>query len=335
MNSNWPTDFEALPMVDVYLPMMKAAAIVSAGQLGLFEALSQQPLTLSELTKAIGASEFGVSHLTDFLLAVGYLEREGGRLKNAPHSTRWFTKAGNVDYTAGLLWTAESWTLMSGLTAAVKRGAPAKTLWESMREQPHWGPAFSSYMHAFAQHLSPDILQATRLPDNAKRMLDLGGSHGLHSIGFCKKYQALESWIVDLPESLTDTARTVDAHGLTGRIHVKPGNLLAGEWGENYDVVLYLSVAHNQTAADNAKVFGDIGKSLRRGGTLIVHEYLTGAPMDVYDAAFRLTLLVETATQTYSLSEYQAWLEAADFEAPHVIELQPREKGSLLVAVKR
>ncbi len=331
----WPTDFEALPMVDVYLPMMKAAAIVSAGQLGLFEALSQGPLTLPELARAIDASEFGAAHLSDFLLAVGYLLRDGERLQNAPHTTRWFTKAGNVDYTAGLLWTAESWTLMSGLTAAVRRGAPAKTLWESMREQPHWGPAFSSYMHAFARHLSPDILAKVNVPDEARRMLDLGGSHGLHSIGFCKKHQQLESWIVDLPESLTDTARTVKSHGLEGRIHVKPGNLLSGHWGDEFDIVLYLSVAHNQTAADNAKVLGDIGRALKPNGVLVIHEYLTGAPMDAYDAAFRLTLLVETATQTYSLPEYQGWLAAAGFHPPTVLELSPREKGSLLVAVKR
>ena len=39
---------------------------------------------------------------------------------------------------AGLLWTAESWGLMGHLTAAVRQGAPEKTLWEPMQERPHW-----------------------------------------------------------------------------------------------------------------------------------------------------------------------------------------------------
>ncbi len=322
-------------MVDVYLPMMKAAAIISAGQLGLFEALSKTALTVSELAQALDASVSGIEHLSDFLRAVGYLEFSDGRLKNAPHATRWFTRASNIDYTAGLLWTAESWTIMSHLTDAVKKGAPKRTLWESMRERPTWGPAFSKYMHAFAQHLSPDILEHVKVPQGARRLLDLGGSHGLHSIGFCRKHPQLEAVIVDLPESLTDTERIVEKAGLRGRIHLKHGNLLDGHWGENYDIVLYLSVAHNQTAADNAKVIGDIGKALNPGGMLVIHEYLTGAPMDAYDAAFRLTLLVETATRTYRLEDYQQWLQEGGFGPAQHVLLSPKEKGSLLVAHKQ
>ncbi len=67
----------------------------------------------------------------------------------------------------------------------------------------------------------------------------------------------------------------------------------------------------------------------------MIHEYLTGAPLDVYDAAFRLTLLVETATRTYGLEEFSAWLEAAGFEPPVRVDLEPREKGSLLLARRR
>jgi predicted O-methyltransferase YrrM len=332
---DWPIEFSELPMVDVYLPMMKAAAIISAGQLGLFEALSRTALTVPELAQALGASVSGIEHLSDFLRAVGYLDSSEGKLKNAPHATRWFTRASNIDYTAGLLWTAESWTMMSQLTAAVRKGAPNKTLWESMRERPTWGPAFSKYMHAFAQHLSPDILQHVQVPLGARRLLDLGGSHGLHAIGFCRKHPGLDAVIVDLPESLTDTERIIEKAGLRGRITLRHGNLLDGQWGENYDLALYLSVAHNQTATDNAKVIGEIGRVLNPGGMLVIHEYLTGAPMDAYDAAFRLTLLVETATRTYSLEQYEHWTQSAGFGPVQQVVLTPKEKGSLLVALKR
>ena len=334
MKTAWP-DPSDLPMVDVYLPMMKAAAIISAGQLGLFEALADGPLRVEALSKAIGASHEGTAHLSDFLVAVGYLLQTPEGLVNAPHAARWFTGRGRVDYTAGLLWTAESWTLMSQLTAAVRQGAPAKTLWESMQERPHWGPIFSSYMHAFARHLGPDLLDKVPLPPGATRLLDLGGSHGLHSIAFCRRYPELDAVIVDLPTALTKTRATLADAALSERIRLREGNLLDGDWGEGYDVVFYLSVAHNQTAADNERVLGHIGRVLRPGGLLLVHEYLTGAPLDVYDAAFRLTLLVETATRTYSFEELSGWIIGAGLEPPRRIDLEPREKGSLLVARKR
>jgi predicted O-methyltransferase YrrM len=322
-------------MVDIYLPMMKAAAIISAGQLRLFEALADGPLPVARLAEAVGASEVGIRHLADFLVAVGYLTEGPEGLANSRRAARWFTGRGDVDYTAGLLWTAESWGLMGQLTAAVRQGAPEKTLWASMQERPHWGPIFSSYMQAFARHLGPDLLAQVVLPEGALRMLDLGGSHGLHSVGFCRRYPALESVIVDFPSALTQTEAMLAEQGLSDRVQVRPGNLLEGSWGEGYDVVLYLSVAHNQTAADNQRMLGHIGAVLRPGGLLVIHEYLTGAPLDVYDAAFRLTLLTETATRTYSFEEFSGWLASAGFEPPRRVDLLPREKGSLVLARRR
>ncbi len=331
----WPAGSDELPMVDVYIPMMKAAAIISAGQLRLFETLADGPLPVPRLAQAIGASELGIRHLADFLVAVGYLTESAEGLANAPRATRWFTGRGDVDYTAGLLWTAESWGLMGHLTAAIQKGAPVKTLWESMQERPHWGPIFSSYMQAFARHLGPDLLKRVTLPDGALRLLDLGGSHGLHSVGFCRKYPKLEAVIVDFPSALTETEAMLAREGLSTRISVKPGDLLHGDWGHGYDLVLYLSVAHNQTAEDNRRMVAHIGSVLNPGGLLVIHEYLAGAPLDVYDAAFRLTLLVETATRTYSFDEFSAWLSAGGFAPPARIDLEPREKGSLLLARKR
>lgn len=322
-------------MVDVYLPMMKAAAIISAGQLRLFEALSNGPMHLPELAAAIGASEIGAGHLTDFLIAIGYLVQTDSGIGNAPHAERWFTGRGGVDYTAGLLWTAESWSLMSNLTASVRKGAPEKTLWKSMQERPHWGPIFSSYMHAFAQHLGPDLLAQVKLPSGSRKLLDLGGSHGLHSIGFCREYPGLNAVIVDLPSALTETQATLDTAKLSDRISLRPGNLLEGDWGDGYDVVFYLSVAHNQTASDNQRVIEHIARVLKPGGLLLIHEYLSGTKLDVYDAAFRLTLLVETATRTYSFEEIGGWLAASGFEPPRRVDLEPHEKGSLIVATRR
>lgn len=331
----WPEGSEELPMVDVYLPMMKAAAIISAGQLHLFEALAGGPLPAARLAERVGASEAGLRHLADFLIAIGYLTEGPEGLANAPRAARWFTSSGDVDYTAGLHWTAASWGLMGHLTAAVRQGAPQQTLWATMQERPEWGPTFSGYMMAFARHLGPDLLARVRPPEGARRMLDLGGSHGLHSVGFCRRYPALESVIVDFPSALTRTEAMLVREGLESRVSVRPGNLLDGDWGQDYDLVLYLSVAHNQTAEDNRRVLAQIGSVLRPGGLLVIHEYLTGTPLDVYDAAFRLTLLTETATRTYSQQEFEGWLAAAGFEPPVREDLSPREKGSLLFATRR
>ena len=62
-----------LPMLDVYMPMMKSAAIVSAGRLGLFEALAKGPLSVAQLAEKIQSSIKGVATLADFLIALGFI----------------------------------------------------------------------------------------------------------------------------------------------------------------------------------------------------------------------------------------------------------------------
>lgn len=323
-----------LPMADVFLPMMKSAALISAGQLGLFQALAEGPLEVAALAARLGCAESGVTRLADLLVSVGYLRREGPCLANAPQAARWFTAQGEVDYTAGLLWTGEAWGLMASLADCVREGGPRVTLWERMESQPGWGPVFSRYMAAFARHLGPDLLKHVPVPLDARRLLDLGGSHGLHAIGFCRRYAALEAVIVDQASALVDTPQTLREAGMDSRIRTVAGDLRDADWGEGYDVVLFLSVMHNQGAEDNRRSVARIAAALRPGGVLVIHEYPADAPLGAYDAAFRVTLLTETGTATHGTADLQAWLAEAGFQPPRRVVLDPPEKGTLFIATR-
>jgi SAM-dependent methyltransferase len=327
-----PTGSAELAMLDVYMPMMKSSAIISAGRLGLFEALSAGPLSATQLAEKITSSLKGTATLADFLVALGYLERQGELLANTASTQRWFTSAGQVDYTPGLLWTHEAWPMMGGLAEAVRSGHPERTLWDAMVEHSHLGELFSSYMAAFASDLGPDLLRHVPVAPEHHRLLDLGGSHGLHAIRFCRRYSQLSAVIVDLPSALTETGTTIAKEQLSERIRLCPGDLQEQDWGSEHDLVFYLSVAHNHTAEENRKIIQRIGDTLTPGGLLVIHEYLAETPLDALDAAFRLTLLLETGTQTYRYEDCCNWLMAAGFVAVERIDLDPREKGSLLLA---
>ena len=329
-----PTGSAELPMLDVYMPMMKSAAIVSAAQLGLFQALAEGPLSGEALANQLSSNDVGVRTLADFLVAIGYLSGDARGYANTPSTQRWFTRAGSVDYTPGALWTHEAWSMMGGLTPTVQAGKPPQTLWHRMTVEPHMGPLFSRYMQAFAQDLGPDLVQHTPIRGQHRRLLDLGGSHGLHSLRFCQANPHLQAVIVDMPSALTDTPATLSAAGMQDRVSLRPGNLLDLDWGEGYDVVLYLSVGHNQTAQDNQGVMAHIAKVLKPGGLLVVHDYLAGTPLNAFHAAFRVTLLLETGTRTYSEAEYQAWFSNAGLQQATRVDLNPLEKGSLLFAAR-
>ena len=338
----WQPGFPELPMADVFLPMVKSAALIAAGRLGLFEALAARPLGTKALAAALSSDERAVRDLTLFLSTCGYLvrggaaagdrARDGETWANAPHTQRWFTSQGEVDYTPGLLWSGLSWELLGGLADSVRRGGPQAVLWDLMEQRPHWGPAFSRYMDAFARHLGPDLVRNVQLPAGARRLLDLGGSHGLHSIAFCRAHPELSAVVVDHASALTGTAATIAAAGLSDRIELRPGDLHEEEWGDGYDAVLLLSVAHNHTAAENARVLERIGQVLRPGGLLVIHEYLADEPISTYGAAFSLALLTETGTQQWTSQALEGWVARAGFSIPTRVALAPPDKGTLLTA---
>ena len=322
------------PMLDFYLPMMKTAALVSAGRLGLFGALAATPLTTHALAGVLKVNELALSTLLDHLVVLGYLTQNNQTFALSPYAQHWFTPDGTNDFTPGLSWASVAWTIISILPNAIREGKPEKTLWERMEEEPGMGSLFSDYMLAAAKYLGPDFLDKIVPPNGARRMLDLGGSHGLHSISFCQRYLDMSATIVDLPQSLLNTESLIAREGLADRIELLPGSLLGTNWGEDYDLVLYFSVAHNQSLEENSEVMRRIWQALNYGGVLAIHEYLADPPLAEYNAAFRLTLLAETGTQIYTFAQLSNLLTEAGFESIHSVELVPHEKGTLILATK-
>lgn len=324
----------ALPMLDVYLPMMRTAAVLAAGQLGLFEALAKGPRTVPSLARSLRVPPRGLERLVDLLVLAGWLQRRSGKVGNSATTQRWFTSRGAVDYTPGLVWTADAWRLTSDLAGSVRRGGPELRLWDRMAQQPGLGERFAAYMHAFAQDAGPRIAATVRLPRGASRLLDVGGSHGLHSIAFCERHPGLSAVVFDHAVSLRTTRANVRRHGLGDRVTTRAGDCVTDELGSGFDVVLYFSVAHNQTAADNAAVLAKCAKALNPGGVLVVQDYLRDHMPADYGAAFDLTLLLEVGTHTHPRADFERWItDAGLVDCRHRV-LRPAAMGSVLVAKK-
>lgn len=325
--------FPPLPMLDIYIPMMRCAAILAAGRIGLFEQLTEGPKKLSVLAAALNLDRNALERLLRALRYSGYVTPKAkDTWANSSHTERWFTRNGRVDYSSGLAWTAEAWLIAADLHQDVRRGSPKTQLWAKMKGNPELGARFSRYMHAFALHASPSIASLVTLPPGARHIFDIGGSHGLHSIALCKKYPKLSATILDHASALTETVGIIRQHDLADRITVMEGDCRKAAFPKDQDAVLLYSVAHNQTPADNDSLFRKIGSAVRPGGLLVLHDYLPGATPGEYLALFDLTLLSEVGTRTYHLKEFQSWATHAGFGRIRVSHLEPSEMGSVMVA---
>nr|WP_315382363.1 class I SAM-dependent methyltransferase [uncultured Sphingomonas sp.] len=326
---------DSLPMLHAYIPMMTASALATAGRIGLFEALAGGARELRSLAATLGMSVDGTERLVDFLVAAGFLRRAGIYVANGDTAARWFTSQGLVDYSTGLDWSAYAWGILEDLPAVIAEGQPRQLLWDHMTARPEMGRSFSRYMASFAQHLAPEVVAAVPLPDRPLRLLDLGGSHGYHAMRFCQAHPRMTAVIVDLESALTETRTRIERAGLSDRITLRAADLRDRDWGEGYDVALYLSVAHNMSPAENRANFSHLARATTPDGVVILHDYARETTPALFETAFRLTLLSETGTRTYSYAELGDYLESAGFPDHQLQVLDPAEKGALITARKR
>src|SRR5690606_365325 len=133
-----------------------------------------------------------------------------------------------------------------------------------------------------AQLAGPEIVARVRLPATARRLLDVGGGHGMYSVLFCRRYGALAATGFDTPRALETARDTVRAHQLEGRVTLQPGDFMTGNLGEGYDAALLFNIIHGLAPQDNAALFERVSRALRPGGQIIIAEQLAGtAPLPI------------------------------------------------------
>jgi SAM-dependent methyltransferase len=317
------------PIDDVFGGMLRYSALVVAAKLGLVRALEAGPLDAAALAAALGTTEQGTRAVADVLVTAEYLELDGSRYARGPLARRWLGPDGPRDFTPALLWGYELWNLLWELPQSIRDGAPAQSLWERWSERPEAGKDFSDYMKVKSTLTVEAIVDAAPVPTGAQRLLDLGGSHGLHSIAFCARYPELTATVMDLPEALTGTAQSAADAGVGDRISTKPGSFFTDDLGEGYDVVLLFEILHCLPAEDNAELIMRAARALRPGGVIVILEDVAGEQLDEHNAAFSLCMFACTGDRTYTLEEIDGWL--TDAGLVDVRQLQLPASVSLVV----
>ncbi|MEU6777078.1 methyltransferase [Streptomyces sp. NPDC046759] len=321
------------PIDEVIGGTIHYAALTTAAKLGLFATLEERgPLSAEELAQAVGATADGIRAVADVVAVLGWLTREDGRYRNGPLAERWLGEKVEYDFTPALLWAYELINVMWELPQAVRDGKPAESLWERWENNPDAGRDFSEYMKIKSRLTVDSIVDAVELPEGARKLLDLGGSHGLHSMAMCRRHPELTATIMDLDEALANTGPAIEKAGLADRVSLRRGSFLSGDLGSGYDVVFLFEIVHNHTDEENRDLIARAAKALRPGGRIVVLEDVRGAELDAHNAAFSLAMFACSGDRTYSFPEISGWLTDAGLGGVEQIQLP--SSVSLVIGTK-
>jgi cyclopropane fatty-acyl-phospholipid synthase-like methyltransferase len=117
--------------------------------------------------------------------------------------------------------------------------------------------------------------------------------------------------------------------GLSGRVHVRVGDLRKDTLGSGYDLILLSAICHMLGPDENQDLFRRACAALAPGGRIAIQDHVMNedgtAPRA--GALFAINMLVGTRNGgTFSESQYQGWLIKAGFQGvQHVSMAGPND----------
>lgn len=320
-----------LPMMDAIFGIVKTRTLMVAVKLGVFECLKDESLSADQVATRLSLDADTTLMLLRSLVYGDYLEQSGANFALSPLSRRSMI-AGAPEALVGFFeWNFTQWHMVEHLEELLRTGRGLDFHGE-MTDPAQWA-AYQRAMLEVARFDAATIAKHLPIPNDARRLLDLAGSHGLLSAMLCRAHPPLHAEIFDLPQALPHARALAEEAGHLEHLTFRSGDLLADpSYGELFDVVLLANILHHFKAEQNQTIIERAVAALAPTGIIAIWDFETPRPDqkagmgDGIALFFRLT----SSARCYHGDDYQVWLRAAGCDKVQLIRplLSP---GNVLV----
>ena len=254
-------------------------ALLSAVELGVFTALSSEPLDLDSLRQRLDLDARGARDFLDALVALELLVRhQDGRYANTSE-TALYLDSNKSSYVGGVLESANArnYSVWGSLTAALRTGKPQSdvsmvTNFSALYADDRLREIFASSMTARSRPVAQAL--AAGFPwKNYSTLIDIGGSQGCLPVTIAQAHSHIMGGGFDLPAMAPLFDSYVREHALSDRLRFYPGDFFNGPLPAA-DVLVLGRVLHNWDLATKKMLLKKSYEVLPPGGALIVYERL-------------------------------------------------------------
>ena len=300
--------------------------------------LLEKPKTAKEVSDEIGTDFEITNKFLDALAALKLISEGDGKYSNTSLARTFLVKdspfyQGNLVNVYAMAYDAWS-KLDQALKAGVipqnpdeKKNVFDKTFILSMAEANVRGP-----LHRIVKKIE-DIPEFK----NAKKLLDLGGGHGLHAIAFAQINPDLEAIVFDLPPVVEVTKEFISQYGMEERVKVMAGDFDKDDFGKGYDVIFVSHSVFYHTKETIHDPLEKIYEALNDGGILISNHWMFDDGKNSSTLAlWELWLSVlGYPHHVYTAKEFVDLLTEKKFSDVQMINIATPEDPSTIVIAKK
>jgi hypothetical protein len=327
-------------LLSLGMSFWKAKTLLSAVELGVFDALAEGPADLESLRMRLGLHERSARDFLDALVAMKLLERDEGVYRNGADAD-FFLVRGKPSYVGGLLEMANARLYQSWghLTEALKTGRRQSEnkdqgdLFAALYADPERLRGFLAAMSGVSAGAANAI--ADKFPwKEYKTFVDVGAAQGMVPVTVARAHPHLTGGGFDLPQVKPIFEDFVAANGLSDRLRFDSGDFFADSLPQA-DVIVMGHILHDWDLDQKRLLLKKAYDALPAGGALIVYEALIDDARreNAFGLLMSLNMLIETAGGfDYTGADCQGWMKEAGFNQTRVEHLVGPD--SMVVAIK-
>jgi predicted O-methyltransferase YrrM len=297
---------------------MESRVFLTGVELDLFTLVAVEPLSAEQIAERIDADLRALTVVLDALTAMGLLIKQNGTYQTEPSAARLLSDS-PFSILPMIRHSADLWDRWGQLTHQV---AGSRVKEKSMQ-------AFIGAMHIIGHSLAPHIVSLVGT-SGTRRLLDVGGASGTYTIAFLEAEPQMRATLFDLPPVIEIARDRVGAAGMQDRITLVAGDYRKDQLPEGHDLAFVSAIIHQNSPAENMKMFRKIFAALEPGGRIVVRDHIMSADRTHprSGALFAINMLLGTEGGTsYTETEIRDALEQAGFVDVRIIHPDTRMDG--------
>jgi hypothetical protein len=323
------------------LAFWASKTLLSAIELGLFTELARGPQPLEALRQQLGLHPRAARDFFDALVALGFLQRQGGRYSNTPE-TDFFLDRAKPSYTGGMLEMANQrlYPFWGHLTEGLRTGQP-------QNEAKSGGPGIFETLYADPARLKLFLAAMTGISHGAnmaiarnfpwkdyKTFVDVGTAQGDTAAQIALANPHLRGSGFDLAAVQPVFNEYIAAQGVAARVAFVPGSFFEDDLPKA-DVVVMGHILHDWDLPTKKMLVAKAFDAIPAGGAFIVYEALIDddRSKNAFGLMMSLNMLIETPGGfDYTGADCAGWMKEAGFSSTRVEPLVGPD--SMVVGIK-